>query len=73
MSLVALTLNLTLGVLLVGAFIALNDASGVQIGALIAFMLLGGRLAHPLVSMARLLEEFEQVRAAVIRRLTTGG
>ena len=53
------------GVLLVGAFIALNDSSGVQIGALIAFMLLGGRLAHPLVSMARLLEEFEQVRAAV--------
>ena len=53
------------GVLLVGAFIALNDSSGVQIGALIAFMLLGGRLAHPLVSMARLLEEFEQVRASV--------
>ncbi len=43
------------GVLLVGAYLVLSGESSVQPGALIAFMLLGVRVAAPLVGMARLI------------------
>jgi subfamily B ATP-binding cassette protein HlyB/CyaB len=53
------------GVIMVGAYIALSDNSGVAVGGLIAFMLLGGRVTQPLVSLARLIEDFEDARNAV--------
>ncbi len=55
------------GVLLVGAYIALTDTSGSSVGAggLVAFMMLGGRVASPLVGFARLLEDFTEVRASL--------
>ncbi len=53
------------GILLIGAYMILTGASEVDVGALIAFMLLGARVAQPLISMAHLAEEFEQVNASV--------
>jgi ABC-type bacteriocin/lantibiotic exporter with double-glycine peptidase domain len=52
------------GVMLVGALLALIEGRG-NLGVLAAFMLLGGRLAAPLASMARLIEELEEVRGAI--------
>jgi subfamily B ATP-binding cassette protein HlyB/CyaB len=53
------------GVLMVGAYMALQDATGVAAGGLVAFMMLGGRAAQPMVGLARLLEDFEQARASI--------
>ena len=53
------------GVLLVGAYLALMDNSGIAIGGLLAFMMLGGRVSQPLVGLAKLIEEFEDVRSSV--------
>ena len=53
------------GVLLVGAYIALEGGTGVSIGALLAFMMLSGRVAQPLVSTAKLVEDLEETRTAV--------
>ena len=56
---------LTRGVLLVGAYLALTDGSSVSIGSLVAFMMLSGRVASPLIGLAKLLEDIEEVRGAV--------
>ena len=65
---------LSRGVLLVGAYLALSDgglsaANGgepsVTVGALMAFMMLSSRVASPLVGLAKLLEDVEEVRGAV--------
>ncbi|MBU6498758.1 MAG: ATP-binding cassette domain-containing protein, partial [Rhodospirillales bacterium] len=53
------------GVLLVGAYLALANGGMVGVGALIAFMMLSGRIASPLVGLAKLLEDLEDVRSAV--------
>ncbi len=53
------------GVLLMGAYLALQANSGVDRGALIAFMILSGRVASPLAGFARLLEDFQEVRTAI--------
>ena len=53
------------GILLVGAWIALGDQSGIAIGGLVAFMMLGGRVTQPLVGLARLVEDMEDVRASI--------
>ena len=53
------------GVLMVGAYLALSGDSTIGVGALVAFMMLGGRVTQPLVGLARLLEDFTEVRAAV--------
>jgi HlyB family type I secretion system ABC transporter len=53
------------GVLLVAAFLVLDGVSSIQVGALVAFVMLSGRLAAPLVGFARLLEDVEEVRTAV--------
>ncbi len=56
---------MTTGVLLIGAYIALKDPAAAPIGSLLAFMMLSGRVAQPLVGFARLMEEMEEVRTAV--------
>ena len=53
------------GVLMVGAYLVLTDQTSVGVGALVAFMMLGGRVTQPLVGLARLIEDFTDVRASV--------
>ena len=48
-----------------GAYFALSDQTGVAAGGLVAFMMLGGRVTQPLVGLARLIEDFEEVRASI--------
>ncbi|KAA5609804.1 peptidase domain-containing ABC transporter [Rhodovastum atsumiense] len=51
------------GVMMVGAYLTLDDpGTG---GGLVAFMMLSSRLAQPLGGIARMLEQIEDVRAAV--------
>ncbi|HEY6982416.1 peptidase domain-containing ABC transporter [Reyranella sp.] len=56
------------GVLLVGAYIVLVEpagSTGITAGALIAFMLLGTRVASPLIGLAKLMQDLEEVRMSV--------
>jgi ATP-binding cassette, subfamily B, bacterial HlyB/CyaB len=53
------------GVLLVGAYMAITTEGMTGLGGLIAFMMLSGRVSAPLVGLAKLLEDLEEVRAAV--------
>jgi len=56
---------MTVGIVVVGAYMALVDNSGYQVGALFAFMMLSSRVAQPLVGLARLIEDYEEVGAAI--------
>jgi ATP-binding cassette, subfamily B, bacterial HlyB/CyaB len=51
-------------VTLVGAAMILNDGTG-SVGSLFAFMMLSGRVAQPLVSLSKLIEDAEEQRTAV--------
>ena len=53
------------GVLALGAYLALSSDNALSLGALIAFMMLGGRVAAPLVSLARLLQDVQEARMAL--------
>ena len=53
------------GIVLFGAFLALQNDTSVDKGGLIAFMILSGRVAAPLVGFAKLMEDFQEVRTAV--------
>ncbi len=53
------------GVILIGAYLAIQDTSGLAVGALVAFMMLGARVAAPLVGVARLMDDMNDVRASV--------
>ncbi|WBO60158.1 peptidase domain-containing ABC transporter [Acidocella sp. MX-AZ03] len=53
------------GVILVGAFIVLHTQNSIDSASLFGFMLLGGRVAGPLVSLAGLLDEVHQARASI--------
>jgi HlyB family type I secretion system ABC transporter len=53
------------GVILLGAYLALQANSGVDRGALIAFMMLSNRVSSPLTGFARLMEDFQEVRTAI--------
>jgi HlyB family type I secretion system ABC transporter len=54
------------GVLLVGAYFVLTEPHGsISTGALIAFMLLGTRVVSPLIGLAKLIEDIEDVRSSV--------
>ena len=53
------------GVLCIGAYMLLTNTADMQVGSLIAFMLLGTRVAQPLIGLAHLMEELEQVNAAI--------
>jgi ATP-binding cassette subfamily B protein len=55
-----------MGVILVGAYLALSDETGsYQIGSMFAFMMLSQRVSAPLVGLARLIEEWEEVGGAM--------
>ena len=53
------------GIILIGAYLALQDSTGVAVGGLVAFMLLSSRVAQPLVGLARLVEDIEDVRNSI--------
>ena len=54
-----------MGVIMLGAYLAMNDTSGYMVGSLFAFMMLAQRVSQPLVGLARLVEDYEEVGAAV--------
>lgn len=54
-----------MGVILIGVYWALSDSSGIAAGALIAFMMLSQRVAQPLVGLARLTQEMQEVRLSI--------
>src|SRR6202022_3081790 len=56
---------MSIGIVLVGAYMALTENSGYAVGALFAFMMLSMRVAQPLVGLARLIEDYEEVGAAI--------
>ena len=61
-----LDLFINRGIILVGAYLAITaTTSGLEAGALMAFAMLGGRVAAPLVSMARLIDDLNEVRSAL--------
>jgi HlyB family type I secretion system ABC transporter len=51
-------------VVLIGAAMILMDGTG-SVGSLFAFMMLGGRVAGPLVSLSKLIEDAEEQRTAI--------
>ncbi len=53
------------GVVVLGAYLIVVNSSSVTTGGLIAFMMLGGRVAAPLVQFARLMEDLEDVRCSI--------
>jgi subfamily B ATP-binding cassette protein HlyB/CyaB len=53
------------GIILIGAYLILTNAGDVGVGGLVAFMMLGSRVTQPLVGLARLMEDFQDIRASV--------
>ena len=56
---------MVMGTMMVGAYWALDDPTGFMVGGLFAFMMLSGRVAAPLVGLARLVQEYEEVNGAI--------
>lgn len=54
------------GVMLVGAYLALTHGGTLAVGSLIAFVMLSARVAQPLVNLAKLMEDLEEVRTATV-------
>jgi subfamily B ATP-binding cassette protein HlyB/CyaB len=54
-----------MGVILVGTYLALSDGTGYQVGSMFAFMMLSQRVSAPLVGLARLIEEWEEVAGSM--------
>ena len=57
-----------IGIMLVGAYWAMSDPSGYAVGSLFAFMMLSMRVAQPLVELARLIDDYQDVAAGDRRR-----
>ncbi|MBS1085458.1 peptidase domain-containing ABC transporter [Gluconobacter sphaericus] len=53
------------GIILVGAYLILTNSSSMMSGALMGFMMLGGRVASPLVNLAKLMEAFNEVSVSL--------
>ena len=56
---------MVLGTMMFGAYLALNDTTGYLVGSLFAFMMLSARVAQPLVGLAKLVEDYEEVNVAI--------
>ncbi|HSU06947.1 MAG TPA: peptidase domain-containing ABC transporter, partial [Acetobacteraceae bacterium] len=54
-----------IGIVMIGVYIAMNDTQGYAVGGLFAFMMLSQRVAQPLVGLARLIEDFEEVGGSI--------
>jgi HlyB family type I secretion system ABC transporter len=53
------------GVLALGAYIGIASNNPADLGSLFGFMMLGGRVAGPLVSIATIMEDVQKARAAI--------
>ena len=53
------------GVMLLGAYIAVTSGNSADIGSLMAFTMISMRVAGPLISFAKLMQDFEDVRATM--------
>ncbi len=53
------------GVLALGAYLAISSNNPVEIGSLFGFMMLGGRVAGPLVSLASIMEDLQRARVSI--------
>ncbi|HQT45852.1 MAG: ABC transporter ATP-binding protein [Acidocella sp. 20-63-7] len=53
------------GVMVLGALLALNSNNPLDISSLFGFMMLGGRVAGPLVSLATVMEDVQRAQAAI--------
>ncbi len=53
------------GMILLGAYWLLSGTTTLDIGGLVAFVMLGGRLAAPLVSMSKMVQDQEELRLAI--------
>ena len=51
--------------MLLGAWIALSSNNPLDVGSLMGFMMLGGRVAGPLVSLAGVMEDVQKAQAAI--------
>jgi len=56
---------MVLGTLMIGAYMAISSSDGYMVGSLFAFMMLSARVASPLVNLAKLVEDREEVGAAI--------
>ncbi|CUW46144.1 peptidase domain-containing ABC transporter [Novacetimonas hansenii] len=66
MMVMPLDLFINRGIILIGAYLAISSTStGLEAGALMAFSMLGGRVAAPLVGLARLIDDLNDVRASL--------
>jgi subfamily B ATP-binding cassette protein HlyB/CyaB len=54
-----------MGVIMLGAYLAMADDNGYMVGTLFAFMMLSQRVAQPLVGLARLIEDYEEIGASI--------
>jgi subfamily B ATP-binding cassette protein HlyB/CyaB len=53
------------GVMLLGAYLAVVSKNDTEIGSLMAFTMISMRVASPLISFAKLMQDFEDVRATM--------
>jgi ABC-type bacteriocin/lantibiotic exporter with double-glycine peptidase domain len=53
------------GAIMLGAYIAIHSNNPLDVGSLTGFMLLGGRVAGPLVSLATIMEDVQKAQAAI--------
>jgi HlyB family type I secretion system ABC transporter len=53
------------GVLALGAYFAIVSNNPLEIGSLFGFMMLGGRVAGPLVSLASIMEDLQRAQASI--------
>ena len=53
------------GVMLLGAYLAVTSKNDAEIGSLMAFTMISMRVASPLISFAKLMQDFEDVRATM--------
>ncbi|MCX2564474.1 peptidase domain-containing ABC transporter [Acetobacter thailandicus] len=60
-----LDLFISRGILIVGAYLTLTSPGTVGVGALVAFMMLGGRVASPLVGLAKLMDDYTEVMTSL--------
>lgn len=60
-----LDLFINRGIIMIGAYLALVNPAAVGVGGLVAFMMLGGRVAAPLVNFAKLLDDFNEVTTSL--------
>ncbi|HET9018881.1 MAG TPA: peptidase domain-containing ABC transporter [Acetobacteraceae bacterium] len=53
------------GTVLIGAMLAISSPGSIDAGSLMGFMMIAGRVASPLIGLARLMDDFQEVRLAV--------